>query len=132
MKKLNQKLRGNAGITLVEVMITIFILSVGVLSSLLYFTAASISTELARDMFVATNHGEYVLEEMRSRATLADITATDWTSWATATGLNTLSNEAITVSFADAAADPLSITATVTWDTRLRSTDVSLITEMTK
>ena len=126
------KLKNTSGLTLIEVLVSFFILSVGILSSLMFFTSATASTELARDMTTANTHAEYVLEEMHSRAALTDITAEEWPDWTSANGLNTLPQETITVTFTDPSADPLPINVTVTWKTKERAHTLALETEMTK
>ena len=131
MKTLNNA--GNkSGFTLVEVLVTVVILVIGILSSLMYFTTASASTVLARDIMIATTHAEHVLEEMRSMSALADITNADWTTWASDNGLSDLSSETITVTYADNTADPLNITANVSWQTMNRTHFINLTTELTK
>src|SRR5882672_6936083 len=110
-----------SGLTLVEVLMTVFVLSVGVLSSLMFFTNAMLSTEYARDLTVATTHAEYVFEEMQTRNTLANITGTNWSSWFTGQGLNTLNGESVAVTYTNSAADPLAVTTTVNWTKKSRT-----------
>lgn len=118
--------------TLVEIMVTVFILTVGIVGVLLYFTTGLRSTEVARDLTVATTHGEYVLEEMYVRPTLLNITGSDWDTWRTQAGLNTLPSETITVAYADPSADPLHVDVTVGWIRKSRASQVILTTELTK
>ena len=129
-------LSDNTGVTLVEVLISVFVLSIGVTGSLAYFTTAKSATLLSRDTTTAVTHGEYILEEMRALPTLAEIVSADdteyWNNYVTAQGLNTLDNEAITVAFADPDGDPLNITVTIDWETNTRARTVSLTTELTK
>lgn len=120
------------GLTLVEVLITVFVLAIGILSSLLFFTNAMISTEYARDLTVATTHVEYVLEEIQTRSTLANINGTNWASWFTTQGLNTLPSETVAVTYANAASDPLEVTATITWTKKNKTSNVALTTKFTK
>lgn len=132
MKKINQKLKSKSGITLIEVMVSMFILTFAILGALSYFTTAAAATQLAGEMTIATSHAEHILEDMRARSTLADITSADWGAYVTDNNLDTLDNESITVTFADAGADPLNITVAVNWDTATRTHNISLTTEMTK
>jgi prepilin-type N-terminal cleavage/methylation domain-containing protein len=118
--------------SLVEIMVTVLILTVGILGTLLYFTTGLKSTEAARDITVATTHGEYLLEEMCVRPTLLNITGTNWNTWRTQAGLNTLPSETITVAYANPAADPLRVDVTVNWTRKSRASQVILTTEMTK
>ncbi len=120
------------GISLIEILIAVFILTVGILSCLMYFSAAMNSTEVARDLTVATTHGEYVLEDMRAMTTLAEITARNWSEWAETSGLNTLPSESVLVAFSDPSADPLPIAVTVSWTRANRTQNVQLETEMTR
>ena len=132
MHKFWQKIREKSGISLVEIMISVFIISIGVTGSLAYFTAAKSATRLARDTTTATAHGEYILEEMRALSTQADITANDWAAFISAQSLDTLDNEAIQIAYVDQDADPLNITITVNWTTNTRARSISLVTELTK
>jgi prepilin-type N-terminal cleavage/methylation domain-containing protein len=120
------------GLTLVELMITIFILTIGIMSALLFFVTAMASTEFARDTTVASTHANYLFEHMTTLATLTAITTEDWTTWAVNNGLNTLPGETFTVSYEDPEADPLQVTAAISWTRRNRNNEVLLITELTK
>jgi len=124
--------RRQEGISLVEILIAVFVLTIGILSCLMYFSAAINSTETARDLTVATTHGEFVLEDMRAMATLNEITARNWTEWAGTSGLNTLPQESVLVAFSDPMADPLPISVTVSWQRMDRVNNVQLETEMTR
>ena len=125
----NKKIQG---VTLPELLIAVFVLSIGILSALMFFTSAMIATETARDMTVATTHAEYTLEEMKDRSTLANITSTNWTSWASTASLATLPSETLTVTIANSSADPLDITVTVGWTKKGRTSNVALRTEIHK
>ena len=120
------------GVTLVEVLITVFIMTIGILSCLMYFTTAMRSTELARDVTVATTHGEYLLEEMHSRNTLGEITTANWEAWTDTAGLTTLPEEDITVAFANTETDPLDITVAVNWQRQSRANTINFNTQLTK
>ena len=131
-----RKLLNNKGVTLVEIMVSVFVLSVGITGSLAYFTTAKAATLLSRDTTTAMSHGEYILEEMSALSTLAEIIAEGdpdyWSDFITAQNLDTLDSEVITIAFADTEADPLNITVTVGWETNTRVRNISLITELTK
>ena len=120
------------GLTLAELLIAVFVLSIGILSALMFFTSAMLATETARDTMVATTHAEYTLEEMKTRSSLANITGTNWVSWASSSSINTLPSETVTVTFVNSSADPLDITVTVGWNKKGRSNNVSLRTEIHK
>ena len=115
-----------------ELIVTIFVLAVALSSVLMFFANARIAEQYARDSTVATSHGEYLLEEMRARTTLANITASNWTSWTGTKGLSALPSENITVAYTNSSADPLEITVNVSWVRNARSYLSSLLTRMTK
>ena len=120
------------GSTLLEVVISLLLVSIGIVGALMYFTSAHASIRLARDMTVATSHTEYILEDMRAKATLADITNTDWADFADNANLDTLTNETVTVTYEDPDADPLNITVTIDWTTNSRNASISFTKELTK
>ena len=123
-------LKKKNALTLVELLITVFVLSIGILSTLLFFTNAMRSTEFARDITEATSHAGTVLEEMHTRETLANIAQTDWSAWSLGEGINTLPSESVTVAITNAAADPLDITVTVNWTRSQRQNTMSLKTRI--
>jgi len=125
-------IRNRCAMTLVEVLVAMFILTIGIFGSLMFFTTASESVKVAGDMTVATSHAEYVLEEMQVMSTLGNILSTDWTTWAGSEGLDTLDSESVTVVFANSLNDPLDVTVSVAWETQGRASNVSLRTELTK
>jgi len=120
------------GLSLAELLISVFVLSIGILSVLLFYTNTITSVQYARDMTMATTHGEYIFEEMQTRSSLANITATDWVAWGEGAGLNTLPSESIDVDFVDTTADPLDITTTINWIRNERASSISLTTHITK
>ena len=113
-------------------LIAVFVLSVGIMSVLLFFSNAMLSTEFAGDMTTATSHAEYLLEEMQSRQTLANIVATDWAGWAQKQGLKVLPEETYNIRFTNTENNPLDIQTTVTWKKNSRINQVTLITSITK
>ena len=127
MKNSSQK----KGLTLVELLIALFVLTVGILSLVLFFSNAINAIEYASDITAATSHAEYILEEMQRRDSLANITATDWTSWAQSEGFVNLPSETINVTFTNATADPLETQARIGWVRDSRQSNVSLMTRIT-
>ncbi len=115
-----------------EVLVATFVLTVGVLSAFLFFTNAMNAAKYARDITTATSQAEYILEEMETRNSLVNITATDWTAWAQAESLNGLPSEVISVVYANAVSDPLEINAVVSWVRDERTNNITLTTQMTK
>jgi len=129
-----KKISTRKGLTLVELLIAIFILTVGVSGVLLFYTNAMQATEYAKDLTIATAHAEYTFEEMRTRDSLADIATTDWTAWAQNewTQSDTLPQEALTVAIVDVDANPLDITATIGWTRHSNNYAIALKTQITK
>lgn len=122
----------NRGFTFIELLLAVFILSVGISAVLILYTSSMLSAANAWDMTVATSNAEHMLEEMQTRGSLADIVNTDWALWAADHGLNTLPAEAFSVAFADPANDPLNIQITVSWQRQLRTNQIILKTRLTK
>ncbi len=126
------KMRGSSGFTLAELLVATFVLVVGVLSALLFFSNAMNATQYAGDVTEATSHGEYVLEEMKTRTTLANIAGTNWSAWVTGESIYSLPGESITVAITNAQANPLDIDLDVSWTRKSRTNNVSLRTRITK
>ena len=118
--------------SLLEVLIAISILSGAMLSVFLFLAKAIISTENSNDLITATSHAEYLLEEMHTRTSLANITSDNWSNWAQSAGLNTLPSETIAVNFPDTGSDPLEVQTTVSWTKNSKANAVVLTTEITK
>lgn len=133
MKRLN---KNKQGMSFVEILVSLFIVTFGIMSSLLYMTTAKAATELAQDKTIATTHAELLLEEMKARTTLASITGTNWeTFWQTfvaANSVTVLPGETLAVTYTNAAADPLAITIVANWTRKSRTYSISLLTELTK
>ena len=118
--------------TLMELLIAVFVLSVGIVSTLLFFSSAMLSADYAGDITSASTHTEHVLEEMRSRNSLKDITLTDWDSWAQKDALYTLPEENLSVAYTNADADPLEVTVEVGWTKRSRAHKMTMYTTILK
>jgi len=128
---MNRLLR-EKGLTLVELLMAVFILSVGIGGVLLLFFNAMVSSEYAWDMTVATSHAESILEEMQRRKILPEVRNADWNKWAQLEGLTTLPEEAVSVEFAEGPGDPLDIRVEISWERKARSNTIELTTKMTK
>lgn len=120
------------GFTFIELLLAVFILSVGISAVLMLYASSMLSAAAAWDMTVATSNAEHMLEEMQTRDSLADIVNTDWPRWAQDHGLNALPKEAFSVAFADPSGDPLNIQITVSWEKKLRTNQIILKTRLTK
>ena len=127
-----QRRKGTEGLSLVELLVTVFVLSVGVLSAIMFYTNAMRATEFARDITLATTHGDYLFEEMQTRPSLSNITGTNWDTWAQTEGIKTLPSETISVTYANATAVPLEVSATVSWEKYERQNNLDLETKITK
>ncbi len=126
------RVKRKIGFSLAELLMAVFILSIGIVSSLFFFTSALISSEFARDMTEATTHTEHVLEEMKTRSSLSNITGTNWSSWASGQNVFTLPSETLTVAYVNSSADPLDVQATTSWTKKNRTNNVSLRTQVHK
>jgi prepilin-type N-terminal cleavage/methylation domain-containing protein len=122
----------NKGFTLVELLLAVFILSVGIVGIMLLFSQSIISTEYAWGKTIAVSHAEQVLETMQLMDTLNEVTAMDWRLWADSQRLYSLPSESLAVSFANPSDDPLIIQVTINWVHKQRKMQVTLNTQMTK
>ncbi|MBU1043758.1 MAG: prepilin-type N-terminal cleavage/methylation domain-containing protein [Candidatus Omnitrophica bacterium] len=112
------------GFTLIEIMISITLLTVVLLGLISGYMNCLRLNEMSKSTTVATEDARRVLEQMRSDAitTLSDITSVDWTAWAGANGLNSLGSEQIAVGYIDRDGtgdalddDPLEVAIVVSW-----------------
>ena len=115
------------GFTLFELMIAIVIGALTLTALVEGFVGIMVLNEMSREKTIAINHAQYVMEQFQD-TNFSNLTTTDWTTWATNNGYNTLDNEQINVSFNALATDLFEITTTVTWQTRNRPMAVSFLT----
>jgi hypothetical protein len=120
------------GLTFAELIVTSFVLVTVVVSSLLFFTNALTASQYSRDVTVATSHADDLFEEMQSRATLANITGTNWSNWLSSQSYDKLPSESLNVVYTNAAADPLEVSAFVAWTRKARTYTETFVTRMTK
>ncbi|HTL47360.1 MAG TPA: prepilin-type N-terminal cleavage/methylation domain-containing protein [Verrucomicrobiae bacterium] len=107
-----------SGFTLIELMITMAV----VLVALVGYVAANIAVQQASNAAfqntVALQDANRVIEQMRNTSVggtfPGNVTAVYPNNGAVA-GFNNLTNEAITVSYSDATANPLTVTVSVSW-----------------
>jgi Tfp pilus assembly protein PilV len=130
--KRDRMITDESGLTFAELLVTSFVLVTAIVSSLLFFTNALTASQYSRDVTVATSHADDLFEEMQSRATLANITGTDWSAWLTSRTADRLPSETVTVTYTNAAAVPLEITARVSWTRKVRVYNESFVTRMRK
>lgn len=118
-------LRGGAmkGFTLIEVVVSMFVLSVAILALLGTFLSGLTLVESSRNRSTAAADARAVFEEMRRLANtgLPQATGQNWTTWGRNAGLTTLPNEQITVTFRNPNADPVEATVTVNWQEKERA-----------
>jgi prepilin-type N-terminal cleavage/methylation domain-containing protein len=125
-------LKDNYGYTIVEVLLVIFILSVGISGTLLLFVNTMLSSEYAWDVTLATTHAESVLEEMQSKDTLPEIVSVDWNQWVQKNSPNLLPEQILNVTYVNPDADPLEILVDVQWKKKNRLFNVDLAAKLTK
>jgi|GEM_PF-1634638 len=127
-----RKCKRKDGMTLLELLLVVFILLIGIVSTLLFFTSTMLLTNFSRDITVATTHGEYILEEMQTKKSLSDIVNTNWVNWASTQGLTMLPQETIDVSFPDPTSNPLDVGVTISWIQQKRTNKVELYTKFSR
>ncbi len=120
------------GLTLVELLIAVFLLSVGIASTLMFFSNAMLSADFAGDISVASTHAEHVLEEMKSRRSLEEIQGTNWQEWALQQDFNMLPNERVEVNFGNIEGALMDVTAQIHWIKRARDNQVSFMTTLSR
>ena len=120
------------GFTLVELLVSAYILLIGICGILSLFGNLMISTESAWETTVATSHAQYILEEMQNKKTLADIELIDWKKWVQDQNLTTLPQEELNVIFPAPASDPLEIQVIDQWQKNSRVSTINLRTQLTK
>ncbi len=101
------------GFTLLEVMFAAFILVTALIGLFAVIVNSANLIESSRDMTTALHHASTIIEEMRTKTLLTNITSQDWNAWPGVT--KTLNNEVITVTYIGA--DPLEIKVKITWTT---------------
>lgn len=126
--------RGNQkrAFTLVEVMISVFIMASVLGSVMLLFTQAQMSLESFESTTRAMAHASAVLAEVRNYNDLTAVTDEDWAQWAVTKGFNTLDNEVIAVTYPlGTTAVPLKVLIKITWNdqrsNRARETQVATL-----
>ena len=125
-------LRTNKGFTLIEVLISAYILLIGIGGTLLFYINSMNYAQFAWDSTVATTHAQYILEEMQNQTDLSTIISTDWDDWAKKQHLSTLPGETFQVLYADPSANPLAIQVIDQWQRKNSPGKISLATIMTR
>lgn len=123
-----KRMKCKNGFTLLELLISCFILVFASASILLMFITSTFLLDDSRHATVALNDAQTVLEEIRrvANASLSNVVSTDWQNWAAGNGLNTLNEENIQVTFADSSSDPLEVNVSVNWNEKTRARALKL------
>lgn len=120
-----REVNGQKGFTLIELMITVAVVVTIVVGFLGATTALQMANQAAYERSVALQDANQVIEQIRNTAGTgtfpANVTAV-YANNAAVSGFTTLTNEAVTVAYANAAADPLDVTVTVSYSENGRRT----------
>lgn len=122
-------MKSKKGLTLLELVIGVAIFIVAIVSLLGAYMGALTMSEGSRNLNTAINDATRVIEEMRN-IPFASITLTNWTTWASNNGANTLEDETITTTYQGT--DPLTVTVTVNWTEKGRQRNTALVTAITQ
>lgn len=126
------------GFTLLELMIGAAVLIIALVTLIAAYVGCFTLNESARNLTIAINDGQSVMEEIRDRNNTFNITQEDWTNWASQDppnggGCNSLDNESIIVTYpSGTGASPLEILVTVNWTEKGRSRSTQLTTLLTE
>lgn len=127
-----QMLKSDKGFTLAELLVSAYILLVGICGTFLLYIDCMNATQFAWDSTVAVTHAQYVLEEMQNKSDLFGIVGTDWNKWAEKQELKSLPGESFNVIFPDPQANPLSIQVRVQWQRKNAANSIALSTILTR
>ncbi|MBI3333502.1 MAG: type II secretion system protein [Candidatus Omnitrophica bacterium] len=125
---------GREGFTLVEVMAAMMVFAVVMVGLAGVFLGVARLGESSRHLNRAMADARTVLDAIRdgSASGLAGVTGTNWTTWSQVNGLTSLPSEAVTVTYVNQAADPLSVTIQVSWLERGRTKRAAVDTVVTR
>jgi type II secretory pathway pseudopilin PulG len=118
-KGIMRKLRGSSGLTFVEIIVTVAILSFALTTLLKFFVDSMNLNALSRDVTLAVSHAQYVLEDIRSSSGVikdqidSGVWDLDTDGEFNGRSLLRIKNETIDVSHDGAT--PLTITTVITW-----------------
>ena len=126
-------MKREAAFTLIELMIGASILAFVLTALLLAITNYSRFSKMARDITVACDHAEYVLEEIKN-SPISNITATNWRQWArdqNLTGLDFGANLE-TINVTTSGTNPLLVNLRVSWDDRGATRGIDFYTKVSE
>ena len=113
-----RKFKNQQGFTLVEMLIATAVVSLLVLGFMGSSTALQQTSQAAYERSLSFQDANHVVELMRDAAATgtfpANVTGT-YSNGGTVSGFTSLSNESVSVSYANASADPLDATVTVSY-----------------
>ncbi|MFC1632217.1 hypothetical protein ACFL1I_01050 [Candidatus Omnitrophota bacterium] len=124
-----------AGFTLMELMFGAVVLTITLGGMIAVFTGNFVLVDSGRNLTVAVNHAQCVIEEIRDRNIPGFVVIEDWTAWAQADiqvgggGCNSLPNEVVQVTYpSGTGAVPLELVVTVSWTEKSRAKNTQLVT----
>ncbi len=109
-----------AGFTIIELMIALFVLTVMIATYVGANYAAQRTTEEMNERTIAIQDANRIIEQMRDASNTEDWdfpedTVAAYPDGNTVAGIENLPNETITVSYASPTSNPLDVTITVAW-----------------
>lgn len=128
----------NSGFTLLELMIGAAVLIIALVGLIAAYIGCFALNESAKNLTIATNHAQCVMEEIRDRNITSNITQEDWAAWAAADppdggGCNTLDAEIVQISYPSGTTiNPLEILVTISWSDRGRTKNIQAVTLLTE
>lgn len=118
MRKMDSLLNGRAGFTFVELMIALFVLTAMIAAYVGANCAAQQTGEEMHQRTVALQDANRVIEQMRDASktgAFPDNVIAAFPQNNQVAGISNLSDEVVTVTYANATANPLVATVTVSW-----------------
>ncbi|MFH1799692.1 MAG: prepilin-type N-terminal cleavage/methylation domain-containing protein [Candidatus Omnitrophota bacterium] len=117
---MNGSQKNKAGFTIIELMIALLVLTLMIGSYVGANVKAQQNTEEMNERTVALQDANRVIERMRDTSNAESLsfpsgTVAVYPNDGTIEGFNNLTDEVVTVSYADESANPLDVTVTVTW-----------------
>ncbi|MFH1854584.1 MAG: type II secretion system protein [Candidatus Omnitrophota bacterium] len=122
------------GFTLLELMIGAAVLIIALVGLIAAYVGCFALNESARNLTIAANDAQCVMEEIRDVNIPTNITAENWTDWAASNppsggGCNRLDNETVTVTYPSGTdAEPLEILITISWTEKSRQRSAQIAT----